>query len=382
MPVRRPLKSLLILLVFESLVAAPTGARDDAPKPAQPPPLQRPTWPGAGNGASLHLDRSSIISRLAFGSCFKMDFPVGVWDVIGGKHPQLFLWMGDVIYKDTLDMDEKRAEFTKLGALPEFARFRKAAEVQAVWDDHDYGANDGGADYPMRVASKRIFLEFFAEPPDSPRWREGGGIYGAATFGPPGKRLQVILLDGRYHRSRLDRDDLGGYHPMRDPKATFLGEAQWHWLEDRLKEPAELRLICSGIQVIAEDQPNEKWANLPLERDRLFKLIGQTRAAGVVLLSGDRHHGEISALDAQDSGGAGYPLYDVTSSGMNCPHKPWEEPNAHRVGDLLCTDNFGWIEIDWDKPDPLVSLMVCEGHGDPKLRQDVPLSRLHPGPGR
>jgi alkaline phosphatase D len=356
----------LVLLATLACVCAPALGRDDAPRAG-------PAWEGAGTGASVRRDRARPVSRVAFGSCFKMDFPVGVWDVIGRKRPDLFLFIGDVIYKDTLDMDEKRAEFTKLGALPEFARFRKSAEVMAVWDDHDYGANDGGADYPMRVESKRVFLEFFGEPADSPRWRDGG-MYGSTTFGPPGKRLQIIMLDGRYHRSRLDRDPTGAYHPLRDPNATFLGEAQWEWLEERLKEPADVRLITSGVQVVAEDQPNEKWANLPLERERLFKLIGRTGAAGVVFLSGDRHHGEISAVDA--GAGAGYRLYDVTSSGLNCPHKPWDEPNRHRVGELLCTDNFGVVEIDWNKPDPVVSLMVCDGHGDAKLKEDVPLSRL------
>jgi alkaline phosphatase D len=154
----------------------------------------------------------------------------------------------------------------------------------------------------------------------------------------------------------------------------MLGDDQWKWLEERLREPAEVRLICSGIQVVPEDQPNEKWANLPLERERLFKLIGQTGAGGVVFLSGDRHHGEISA--APPEAGAGYPLYDVTSSGMNCPHKPWREPNRLRVGEMLCTDNFGVIEIDWTKADPVVSLIVCDGEGAPRLKHDVPLSHL------
>jgi alkaline phosphatase D len=200
-------------------------------------------------------------------------------------------------------------------------------------------------------------------------------MYHADSFGPAGKRLQVILLDGRYHRSRLDRDYTnGGYRPLWDEHATMLGDEQWKWLEERLKEPAEVRIICSGIQVVAEDQPNEKWGNLPRERQRLFKLIGETNASGVIFFSGDRHHGEISVAPAD--AGAGYPLYDVTSSGMNCPHRPWEEPNRHRVGEMLCTDNFGVIEIDWTKTDPIISLTICDGKGAAKLREDVPLSHL------
>jgi alkaline phosphatase D len=352
------------LILLTMLVAVSAGARAGVPDDQ---------WKALG--ASIKRDRAQPLSRIAFGSCFKTDFPLGVWDVIAKSKPDLFLFIGDVIYKDTEDMEEKRVEFVKLGAVPGFANFRKSTQILAMWDDHDYGENDGGADYPKRDESKSIFLDFFGEPLNSPRRRAGGGMYHADVFGPPGTRVQVILLDGRYHRGKLDRDmTSGGYHPLRDPKVTMLGDEQWKWLEERLHEPAEIRLICSGIQVVPQDQPNEKWENLPLERERLFKLIGRTGAAGVIFLSGDRHHGEISAAPPET--GAGYPLYDVTSSGMNCPHKPWQEPNRLRVGNLLCADNFGVIEIDWSKPDPAISLIVCNGHGDPKLRHDVPMSHL------
>jgi len=330
--------------------------------------------PAALTPASRAADPQQPLRRIAFGSCAHQDRAQPIWDTVIAAKPDLFLFIGDVIYKDTVVMEEKREQFDKLAAVAEFARLRKSAEVLAVWDDHDYGENDGGASYPKRDESKKMFLEFFGEPKDSPRWRNGG-MYHAQTFGPPGKRLQVILLDGRYHRSRLDRDYThGGYRPLRLEGATMLGDEQWKWLEERLKEPAEVRLICSGIQVVAEDQPNEKWFNLPLERERLFKLIGRTGAAGVIFLSGDRHHGEISAVEPD--AGAGYRLYDVTSSGMNCPHRPWEEANRHRVGEMLCEDNFGVVEIDWTKPDPVVSLMICDGKGTVRLREDVPLSRL------
>ena len=50
--------------------------------------------------------------------------------------------------------------------------------------------------------------------------------------------------------------------------------------------------------------------NMPAERrNRLFKLLGDTRAAGVIIVSGDRHLAELSMIDA----GIGYPLYDLTS---------------------------------------------------------------------
>ena len=67
--------------------------------------------------------------------------------------------------------------------------------------------------------------------------------------------------------------------------------------------PAEVRLLVSSIQVVAEDHGFEKWMNFPHERERLFNLIRETGAEGVIILSGDRHLAELSMMDAQ----MGYP---------------------------------------------------------------------------
>jgi alkaline phosphatase D len=40
----------------------------------------------------------------------------------------------------------------------------------AVWDDHDYGVNDGGGDFPAKEISRKAFLDFFNEPMASDRW--------------------------------------------------------------------------------------------------------------------------------------------------------------------------------------------------------------------
>ena len=92
----------------------------------------------------------------------------------------------------------------------------------------------------------------------------------------------------------------------------MLGDTQWAWLEQQLIVPARLRIFVSSIQVVAQDHGFEKWMNFPLERERLYKLLKDTKAARVVALSGDRHLAELSMMDA----GLGYPLYDLTSSGL------------------------------------------------------------------
>ena len=58
----------------------------------------------------------------------------------------------------------------------------------------------------------------------------------------------------------------------------MLGAAQWAWLRAQLLQPAELRLIVSSVQVLAEGHGWEGWDNLPLERTKLLGLIDETAA--------------------------------------------------------------------------------------------------------
>ena len=347
----------------------------------------------AGSARAAEPTRSDqLLSRIAFGSCAKEDKPQPIWDAVVETRPELFLFLGDNIYADTADMEVLRAKYRLLGEQPGYRKLLEACPVMATWDDHDYGADDAGADYPMRRESQQVFLDFFGAPQDDPR-RKREGVYHSRVFGPPGKRVQVILLDTRYFRSPLvkgfeagERGEgrRGKYLPSPDPAATMLGEAQWRWLGEQLRAPAELRLIASSVQVIPDGHGWEKWGNFPRERDRLFRLIRESRAGGVIFVSGDRHLAEISCLPANAAADVGYPLYDVTSSSLNAPSgnlttagtRFANEINAHRVGNTYFDTNFGTVHVDWDQPDPVVRAQVRDEKGDVVLQQRLPLSAL------
>ena len=287
------------------------------------------------------------------------------------------LLLGDNIYADTLDMNVMRAKYAKLAAMPGFQLLRKTCPILATWDDHDLGANDAGGDYPKKDESQKIFVDFFGDPNDSPR-RHRPGVYDARVFGPVGKRVQVILLDTRYFRSTLKKKvpykSSDPYQGNRDPSTTILGEAQWRWLGEQLRVPAEVRLLVSSIQVVAEDHGFEKWMNFPHEREKLYTLLRETGAKGVIILSGDRHLAELSMMDA----GLGYPIYDLTASGFNQSSRSWRpfETNRHRVATMNWGDNFGLIAIDWDQPDPRISLQIRDVDGDITIQQKIRLSTI------
>lgn len=319
---------------------------------------------------SLSLARAetpeAAVHRIALGSCANQNLPQPIWDSVVKASPNLFLFLGDNVYADTTDPEAMRAAYAKLDAIPGFRRLRETCPVLATWDDHDYGQNDAGRDYPMKIEAERIFHDFFQTPRESEA-RSRPGIYQAHSFGPEGQRLQVILLDTRYFRDnpvRLPaRSPHGPYSENRDPGASILGDAQWDWLGKQLEEPADFRIIASSIQVLPQDHRWERWENFPLERARLLRLLAKAGSGPVVFVSGDRHMGEIMKLKTTDPLSPGFPVYELTSSGLtNAGGGRYTEPNRHRaIPRPFRLQNFGLIVIDWEKASADLELRDVNG---------------------
>jgi alkaline phosphatase D len=319
------------------------------------------------------------LGRIAFGSCAHQDYPQPIWGAVLAYRPDLFIFAGDNVYGDFLlgDAGPLRAAYAKARQIDGYMRVRREARTLATWDDHDYGLNDGGAEWPHKNAAKREFLSFWEIADDDPR-RSRPGLYHAERFGADEKRVQVILLDTRSFRSSLKPTDRRGapgkerYVPDPDPSKTMLGDAQWQWLRETLAEPAELRLVVSSVQLLAEGHGWERWGNLPRERQRFFDIVAETRAAGVVILSGDRHIGALY----REARGVPYPLVEVTSSGLNMTFPNAREESPNRLGALYGFANFGTIDIDWWERS--VTLALRDEAGQVRRRLAVDLDALKP----
>ena len=305
---------------------------------------------------------AAALTRIAFGSCSEHNADQPLWEPIVATDPDLWIWTGDIVYAGTEDMDLMRAIYSLQAARPDYARLVATCPVIGTWDDNDYGVNDGGLEYPQRQRSQKLLLDFLDD--DDPR-RQRAGVYSTHVYGPPGQRVKVILLDTRYHRQEPGKD------------TEILGAQQRAWLEAELAgSDAQVHLIVSSIQVIPEEHKYEKWANFPRARQRLFDLIRRTRAQGVVFVSGDRHIAEIFRLDAD---AVGYPLYDITSSGMTNSWRSFRgEPNRHRLGEVYHDLHFGLIEFDWSVSPPMLEMQIRDRHNEIQLRQRVSLSVLSP----
>ena len=329
---------------------------------------------------------------IAFGSCARERQEQPIWTEIIASQPDLFLFIGDSHYADFWEKDGRMVmepvpnpariaeAYDALAAKPGYRRMLRACPIMATWDDHDYGANDAGNDFVFREESQELFCDFYGFGGNHPI-RAQEGIYHSRFFdGPGGERVQVILLDTRYNRDPLERaaertPGQGPYTATSDTSTTILGDEQWAWLEKQFATPADVRILASSIQIVADGHGWETWGNFPHERERLYQLIDRTNASGVLAISGDRH---LMELSCDRDRGVPYPFWDFTSSGLTQTAQKIDDPNPRRVGPLRRETNFGVIRFEWGET-PDSTQIHLEGFGDQGqmlTRQTVWLSDL------
>jgi alkaline phosphatase D len=306
---------------------------------------------------SFGQESKIFFQKMAFGSCSRQDAPQPLWKPILADRPDLWVWMGDNIYGDSPVMDTLRAKYSLQNAVVDYQVMKASTPIIGVWDDHDYGINDGGKHFVQKKASRDVMFDFLGVPADAPE-RKREGAYSSHTYGEGEQQVKVILLDGRYFRDSLMR--INRVYQI-NATGQILGDAQWNWLENELKtSTARVNFIVSGIQILPTEHAYEKWANFPQEREKLLNLIANSGVQNPILMSGDRHIAEIMKLvDPRFPKG----LYEVTASGLT---HTWsgiaEEKNSLRVSGLIAQLNYGLATFDWTKDELLIEIKGENGH--------------------
>ena len=243
----------------------------------------------------------------------------------------------------------------------DYQTLRQQTPIIGIWDDHDYGVNDGDRNFPMKAESKALMYDFL-DVPENHASRNREGAYQSYTFGKDGKKVKILLLDTRYFREELTPNPGGQPRYIQNDTGSILGESQWQWLEEELtNSDAQVHIIGGGIQMIAKDHWFEKWANFPVARQRLFDLLADKQPSNLLLISGDRHIAELSMMaDTLNQS----KFYDFTSSGLTHSYEAAkDEVNEYRISSLVPHKNFGLINIDWTQSPAKVSI-ECRGLED------------------
>ena len=284
---------------------------------------------------------------IAFGSCDNQKINNELWPVINLNNPSVWIWGGDNVYSDTADMKVLQNNYTIQKQDSEYLKFVKNKIVMGTWDDHDYGLNDGGEEYPLKRESQQLFLDFIDVPKKAVK-RKRDGVYTSKTITTNGNKVKIIVLDSRFFRTALTKatDSTKRFQPNKFGQGTLLGNDQWKWLENELQtSDANFNIIVSSIQFLSNKHGFESWGNFPHEVEKLEKMIVSAKTKGTIIISGDRH---ISTFSSKNIKELPYPLIDFTSSGLTHTYKQFSgEENPFQKGEVVKDINFGLLKFDF-----------------------------------
>jgi len=291
--------------------------------------------------------------KYGLGSCLDQDLEQPIWAAIEKQNIDGFIFLGDNVYGDQKsgELDKLKKAYKKQKTkIPSW--LKKDKKILAIWDDHDYGENDGGGNYKNKEEAQTLFLDFWKIPKQDSR-RARKGIYFEQTQMIEGKSVQIIGLDTRYFRSEL-KGRKNGYLPNNDPYASVLGTEQWKWLDETLENSkADIVIILSSIQILSTNHPYEKWSNFTADRKKLImKLDAAAKTKTVVLISGDRHRAGLYQKGD---------LVEITASALNKGSSRPIETDPLLIGKTYPEINFGILDIQPSKN--IITLSINNKNG-------------------
>ncbi len=308
--------------------------------------------------------------RVALGSCTYINEPkydrpgdgygseYEIFTSIDQKNPDLMIHLGDNMYLREPDWYTKTGyhhRYTHTRSLPEMQPLLARTHHYATWDDHDYGPNNSDRTWVQRELAKETFDAFWGN-------LTSGLPANTAESGFPGitstfryNDTDFFLLDNRSFRTPNDQ--------KRKDNKTVLGKAQLEWLiESLVFSDSPWKMVCVGGQVLNTSKSGETYVNLaPDEQAYLLRRITEENITGVVFLTGDRHHSELSERKLDN----GKMIYDLTISSLTAgTGSSRSEKNNYRVdGTLAVEHNFGILTFSGSLKERKLQVEVFDTEG-------------------
>ncbi len=261
---------------------------------------------------SLDLEKSQ--ARFAICSC-AADPLAGsqgnMWDSVVAAKPEMIFFIGDLCYSDfygATDEAKLWARFANSRNKLKYYKMKSLIPTLFTWDDHDFGANNTGRDYPYITGSTRNFYSYIAQDPfatNSPIVRGPGVANSFNAFG-----LNFALMDDRTFRAnRTDKQDL-----------THWGQQQEEWLIDNLSTQQRPTFLLNGSQVFGGYLAKDSYEyNHPQSLQSMLQRIQQVESP-VIFGSGDVHFSEVMKLEKSL---LGYESLEIVSSGIHAVISPF-----------------------------------------------------------
>lgn len=280
------------------------------------------------NFKTLDIHKTKV--RFAQLSCMADDYRFNdaidlMWDRLQKSQVDFIVMTGDQVYVDSKEFVE-RQKATELDIWQRYVdalkrlpiyHWQHLVPIIAVWDDHDYGTNDGDSQFVGKEPSTRVFDAVFGGTEIPLVWEKcPAGT--SSRFSAFGQRF--FLMDDRSFR-KTNTDPAA-----KTDKFGHWGEVAHQWLIEDLQKQIKPSWIFNGNQFLSGKTLEYKEAfqdNHPAEFNKLLTELTEQRSA-FVLGSGDIHLSEIM-IAPKDI--LGFQTYEYTAS---CMHSytgtGWENP--------------------------------------------------------
>lgn len=263
------------------------------------------------------------------------------------------LWLGDNTYLREPDWNTRTGILyrnTHSRSLPELQPLLASTHHYAIWDDHDFGPNDSDGSFPFKDLTYEAFQLFWPNPSFGVN-----GQKGITTFFQWAD-IDFFLLDNRYFRTANNR---------KTGDMQILGAEQIDWLISALSNSrSPFKIVAIGGQVLNTAPVHENYIHFhAAEREFLLKRIEEEKIKGVIFLTGDRHHTEMSKLVNK----AGNTVYDLTTSPLTAgtARASEDEPNIYRIPGTMVVGkhNFSTLEFSGPRTARVLTIRVFDAEG-------------------
>lgn len=285
-----------------------------------------------------------------------------IFNAIAETNPDYMLWLGDNIYlrnKEWLSFEGVCHRYTHTRSLPQMQKLLQTTHHFSIWDDHDYGANNGNQFSASKDFALDGFNLFWVNPSTHPTNQRG--IYYNYKIGD----AEFFLTDDRYFRSP---DTVQNNESKR-----FLGDAQIRWLIESLQNSdANFKIIAIGTQYLnANPEPRKEgyWKDYTTEARYLLDQIKKEKIRGVFFLTGDVHHTVLSKLVSPDF----YPIHDLTVSALTSIQNPlFGIKNALKVsGTFVWNHNFAILKFSGNENKRMMQIEIRDKWGVRKWKKTI-----------
>ena len=231
-----------------------------------------------------------------------------IWKELLSFRPDMIFLIGDVVYADKYIPEVSfenlsRRYLETLNTLPLY-QTNQLIPLFAIWDDHDYGMNNGHGNFKYKQEMTKLFRDFFPLPAKHPSLSKGPGI----SFVLKTQKQNFLFTDGRSFQS-----------PPQTKNPSLWGERQEEWIVQNISKPT---WIISGGQILGRHHRFESFeTGFPKNFKIMMNRMMVTKNP-VFFLSGDRHLSELLKIDKEREPWAQYNTYELTTSPIHAKTYP------------------------------------------------------------